>query len=225
MKTLILSLICFISLQANQTPTYALVQDAAELEILSPTLAERQTAKLRLSNGLEAFLISDPGAQQSAAGIAVQAGSWNDPVEYPGMAHFLEHMLFLGTKNRFALRYLTGGRDGHVLGLRFGSALPRGILDLYARCIHKRRMGLLHSYVGLKSMLVSCGFESLQSFWAAPDMRYQERYVRTDVKSIREARKEGGFSQGQPKRDRLIKYLPSRLLKYFTPGLVFLARR
>ena len=98
MKTLILSLICFISLQANQTPTYALVQDAAELEILSPTLAERQTAKLRLSNGLEAFLISDPGLQQSAAAIAVQAGSWNDPVEYPGMAHFLEHMLFMGNE-------------------------------------------------------------------------------------------------------------------------------
>jgi len=134
-------------------------------------------------------------------------------------------VLFLATKNRFALRYLTGGRDEHVEGLRFGSALPRGILDLYARCIHKRRMGLLHSYVGLKRMLFSCGFQSLQSFWAAPDMRYPERYVRTDVKSIREARKEGGFSQGQSKRDRLIKYLPSCLVKYFSPGLVFLARR
>jgi len=79
-------------------PSYTLIQDAAKLEILSPTLAERQTAKLRLANGLEAFLISDPGAAQSAAAIAVQAGSWNDPIEYPGMAHFLEHMLFMGNE-------------------------------------------------------------------------------------------------------------------------------
>jgi len=75
-----------------------LVPDQSELEILSPSLSERKTAKLRLPNGLEAYLISDPEVEQSAAALAVEAGSWNDPVEYPGMAHFLEHMLFMGTK-------------------------------------------------------------------------------------------------------------------------------
>jgi insulysin len=75
-----------------------LVQDQSELEILSPCLSERKTAKIRLPNGLEAYLISDPEVEQSAAALAVEAGSWNDPVEYPGMAHFLEHMLFMGTK-------------------------------------------------------------------------------------------------------------------------------
>lgn len=74
------------------------VTDQSGLSILSPTLAERQTAKIRLKNGLEAYLISDPGVEQSAAALAVKAGSWNDPAEYPGMAHFLEHMLFMGTK-------------------------------------------------------------------------------------------------------------------------------
>lgn len=75
-----------------------LVPDQSELEILSPSLSERKTAKIRLPNGLEAYLISDPEVEQSAAALAVEAGSWNDPVEYPGMAHFLEHMLFMGTK-------------------------------------------------------------------------------------------------------------------------------
>ena len=46
---------------------------------------------------LEAYLISDPGVHESAAALAVEAGSWQDPKEYPGMAHFLEHMLFMGT--------------------------------------------------------------------------------------------------------------------------------
>ncbi|HEY5259669.1 MAG TPA: insulinase family protein, partial [Rhabdochlamydiaceae bacterium] len=64
---------------------------------MTPALAERKTAKIRLSNGLQAYLISDPGVHESAAALAVEAGSWQDPKEYPGMAHFLEHMLFMGT--------------------------------------------------------------------------------------------------------------------------------
>ncbi|MBS0629674.1 MAG: insulinase family protein [Verrucomicrobia bacterium] len=74
------------------------VPDQSGLVIHSPSLSERKTAKIRLANGLEAYLISDPEVDQSAAALAVEAGSWNDPLEYPGMAHFLEHMLFMGTK-------------------------------------------------------------------------------------------------------------------------------
>ncbi|MBP7073808.1 MAG: insulinase family protein [Rhabdochlamydiaceae bacterium] len=81
-----------------QEENYVKVQDECTLKILTPALAERQTAKIRLENGLEAFLISDPGVHQSCAALAVDAGSWEDPDEYPGMAHFLEHMLFMGTK-------------------------------------------------------------------------------------------------------------------------------
>jgi len=44
-------------------------------------------------------LISDPGADQSAAALSVEVGSWQDPKEYPGMAHFCEHMLFMGNKS------------------------------------------------------------------------------------------------------------------------------
>jgi insulysin len=94
MKTLFLATIFTASLYAN----YEVVPDQAHLQILTPDLAERKTVKIRLSNGLQAYLISDPGVKQSAAALAVEAGSWLDPKEYPGMAHFLEHMLFMGTK-------------------------------------------------------------------------------------------------------------------------------
>ncbi|MCC6128109.1 MAG: insulinase family protein, partial [Chlamydiae bacterium] len=73
------------------------IKDASNLPILNPDLAERKTAKLRLINGLEVLLISDPGADQSAAAISVEVGSWDDPKQYPGMAHFCEHMLFMGS--------------------------------------------------------------------------------------------------------------------------------
>ena len=74
------------------------VEDLSFLPLLNPDLKERATAKLRLSNGMEALLISDEGASQSAVAVAVGAGSWRDPLEYPGMAHFCEHMLFMGTE-------------------------------------------------------------------------------------------------------------------------------
>lgn len=77
---------------------YAVIENEAKLPILTPSLDSQKILKLKLKNGLEAYLISDPGTDTSAAGIAVNAGSWSNPVDYPGLAHFLEHMLFLGTK-------------------------------------------------------------------------------------------------------------------------------
>lgn len=78
--------------------SYEKVEDKNELKILTPDLRSRKTCKIRLSNGLEAVLISDPETRESAAALSVEAGSWQDPKEYPGMAHFLEHMLFMGTE-------------------------------------------------------------------------------------------------------------------------------
>jgi insulysin len=74
------------------------IPDQSNLPYLNPDLADRKTLKLVLDNGLSVLLISDPAADQSAASVSVGAGSWSDPVEYPGMAHFCEHMLFMGTK-------------------------------------------------------------------------------------------------------------------------------
>jgi insulysin len=49
--------------------------------------------------------VHDPGADMSAASMFVGVGSLNDPDDpnnkgqkFNGMAHFCEHMLFLGTK-------------------------------------------------------------------------------------------------------------------------------
>lgn len=97
-KTAIISLLLvFNSLTYADESGYTIIEDKADLPLLNPSLAERKVLKLRLDNGLQAFLISDPGAKQSAAALSVEAGSWDDPKTYPGMAHFLEHMLFMGT--------------------------------------------------------------------------------------------------------------------------------
>lgn len=74
------------------------IKDLAQIPSLNPEFKERQKAKILLENGLQAYIISDPLTKQSAAVMSVRTGSFADPDEYPGIAHFLEHMLFLGTK-------------------------------------------------------------------------------------------------------------------------------
>ncbi len=59
---------------------------------------KRKVAHVALANGLQVFLISDPECEESAAGLCVRVGSWNDTPDYPGLAHFVEHLLFMGTK-------------------------------------------------------------------------------------------------------------------------------
>jgi len=51
-----------------------------------------------LPNGLEVLLISAPESDQAAAALAVDVGSFAEPEAHLGLAHFLEHMLFLGTE-------------------------------------------------------------------------------------------------------------------------------
>src|SRR6056297_3070854 len=53
---------------------------------------------LTLENGLQALLISDPDTQKAAASLDVMVGSGDNPPGREGLAHFLEHMLFLGTE-------------------------------------------------------------------------------------------------------------------------------
>ena len=51
-----------------------------------------------LENGLKVLLVSDPDVNVSSASLDVAVGSLADPENRMGMAHFLEHMLFLATK-------------------------------------------------------------------------------------------------------------------------------
>lgn len=88
------------ALMATVSPmtSFTVIDDTSDLPLLNPELKSRKTLKVRLSNGLEALIISDPAADQSAVAVCVGVGSWSDPIEYAGMAHFCEHMLFMGTQ-------------------------------------------------------------------------------------------------------------------------------
>lgn len=135
--------------------------------------------------------------------------------------------LYLATKNRFALYNLIGKPDEHCHDVRFGSALPRWLARLLMRLKgHARPLGMLYSHNALKAMLRNAGFERVDSFWATPEMRYPTHYVPTDTASIRKARRSPGFIQGEARSTRLLmRFIPATFVKYFTPGLAFLATK
>ena len=135
--------------------------------------------------------------------------------------------LYLATKNRFSLYNLVGKRDEHCYDLRFGSALPKGLGRwLMRRRGHGRPLGVLYSHDELDQLLKAAGFTSTQSYWATPEMRYPTHYVPTQAASIQAARRQPDFVQGEMRSTRmLMKLIPARWVKHFTPGLSFLARK
>lgn len=69
-----------------------------QITIIKSPNDDRQYSAMMLPNGLQVVLVSDPSLENSAASLAVGVGSAHDPVEQQGLAHYLEHMLFLGTE-------------------------------------------------------------------------------------------------------------------------------
>lgn len=59
---------------------------------------QRAMRTIVLPNKLEVLLISDPAVKKASAAVDVSVGSLAEPDDQLGMAHFLEHVLFLGTK-------------------------------------------------------------------------------------------------------------------------------
>ncbi|CAM3845667.1 Protease 3 precursor [Vibrio aerogenes CECT 7868] len=53
---------------------------------------------ITLPNQLRVLLIHDENTPKSAAALAINVGHFDDPTDRPGLAHYLEHMLFLGTE-------------------------------------------------------------------------------------------------------------------------------
>ncbi len=65
--------------------------------ITSPS-DQRSYETMTLKNGITVMLVSDPTVDKSAAALSVGVGLMHDPMTQQGMAHYLEHMLFLGTE-------------------------------------------------------------------------------------------------------------------------------
>lgn len=63
-----------------------------------PALDDRSYRVVRLPNRLEALLVHDPDTDKASASVNVNVGSFSDADDMPGMAHAVEHLLFMGTE-------------------------------------------------------------------------------------------------------------------------------
>ena len=78
---------------------WCVIQGSAHsADVQKHPLDKSEYRHLVLDNGLRVLLVSDPKFNKSAAAMLVEVGSLNNPRERQGLAHFLEHMLFLGTE-------------------------------------------------------------------------------------------------------------------------------
>uniref|UniRef100_A0A7S4HIU6 Insulin-degrading enzyme n=1 Tax=Odontella aurita TaxID=265563 RepID=A0A7S4HIU6_9STRA len=82
--------------EEQKTTTTVVLADAASF--LKPLPDSRSYRAIRLPNSLVALLVSDPTTDIEAGSVHLRAGHFQDPAHRPGLAHFHEHMLFLGTE-------------------------------------------------------------------------------------------------------------------------------
>ena len=88
---------CLTSYKSPKEPWRSVSQDSS-LNFQEIKKKGETHARVVLPNNLEVLLISSPSIQKSSVAMSVPVGSWADPKEHLGLAHFLEHMLFLGTR-------------------------------------------------------------------------------------------------------------------------------
>lgn len=87
-----------------------------------------------LSNGFRIVSETMPGLKSASLGIWVTAGGRHERVEQNGIAHFLEHMAFKGTKRRSALQIAEAIED---VGGYINAYTSREMTAYYARVLEE----------------------------------------------------------------------------------------
>ena len=72
---------------------------------MSSALTREGLTEYKLDNGLTVMLWEDHEAPDVTGYVVVRAGAVDEPAEYTGLAHYLEHMLFKGTQKIGALNW------------------------------------------------------------------------------------------------------------------------
>jgi len=81
------------TVSANADPRVEVLSSSIE----KPELDDRSYRFIKLrDNKLEALLVQDPKTEKSSAAMDVHVGHLSDPKDFQGLAHALEHCLFLG---------------------------------------------------------------------------------------------------------------------------------
>ncbi len=84
--------------QALLAAALAACQATGPPQPVKSPIDDREYRHVVLPNHLHALLIHAPGSDRAAAAASVARGSDHDPDAHEGLAHFVEHMLFIATE-------------------------------------------------------------------------------------------------------------------------------
>ena len=90
----LLSLIIVLCLTIKARVTLVVFPD----KLIVPDTDTRDYRVIQLTNSIKVALISDRESRTAATSFNVAVGSLSNPNNYLGLAHYLEHMLFMGTE-------------------------------------------------------------------------------------------------------------------------------
>ena len=81
------------------TFSFAFERDVYADDSVNKSPSDKRTYNIfTLKNGIDVITVSDPDLVTSAATLSIGVGQFQDPDNAQGIAHFLEHMLFMGSK-------------------------------------------------------------------------------------------------------------------------------
>ena len=98
----------------------------------SPVTTSSRWQQHRLANGLRSVTEHMPGLASATIGVCVGAGARHEATTQNGIAHFLEHMAFKGTKRRSALQIAEAIED---VGGYINAYTSREVTAYYARVL------------------------------------------------------------------------------------------
>ncbi len=137
-RYLLLSALFIFPPLLSAAPTYQVLPQ----QVSKSPNDKRDYRAIELANKMQVLLISDPEAKNSAASVALPVGSMHNPDSQLGLAHYLEHMLFLGSErfpkiNEYSsFMSLNGGftnaytaQDKTVYGFEINDAMFEQALD------------------------------------------------------------------------------------------------
>ncbi|WP_440903398.1 insulinase family protein [Catenovulum sp. SX2] len=104
--------------QANFQPKASLPAEYVTDGVLVKNIQDKRHYRyVTLENGLQVMLVSDPNVKTAAASLSVGVGSNQNPENFLGLAHYLEHMVIQSSKkypeeNEFG-KYVATNAGGH----------------------------------------------------------------------------------------------------------------
>ena len=134
-------------------------------DIIKSPNDKRSYEYVELDNGLSVLLINDPEATKAAAAMAVNVGNGSDPKEFLGLAHFLEHMLFLGTD-----AFPEAGEYQNFIGKHGGE---HNAFTAYNRTVY---------FFDIDDDYLSAALERFAPFFISP--RFDQEYVNREINAI-----------------------------------------